>query len=77
MNTEQRVITLVAGEFGRDVEEITRETTFAGDLDADSLDTSMLAIDLENAFDLYVRDEEIETLETVGQVVDFIIEKGR
>jgi len=63
-----------------DVEEgqITDETHFVNDLQADSLDMAELVIDLEEAFGVQISDEDAQVIETVGGAVKYIEEhKGQ
>ncbi len=52
--------------------EITRETSFVNDLNADSLDTVELVMEFEEEFELSIPDEEAEKIQTVGQAIDYI-----
>lgn len=60
-----------------DVEEdkITKEASFADDLDADSLDLVELVMALEEEFDVAVDEEELEGIDTVGKAYDLIVNK--
>src|SRR5690625_3306365 len=59
-----------------DVEEsqITMEASFRDDLEADSLDVVELVMELEDEFDLEIADEEAESINTVGDAVNYIEE---
>jgi len=72
--TEQRIIEIVAEQMGVDKSEITRETSFVNDLNADSLDTVELVMEFEDEFELSIPDEEAEKIQTVGQAIDYIKE---
>lgn len=72
-DTEARIKAIVAEQLGVDVAEITRETSFVNDLNADSLDTVELVMEFEDEFDLSIPDEEAEKIQTVGQAIDHII----
>jgi len=69
---EQKVIEIVAEHMGVDKSEITRETSFANDLNADSLDTVELVMEFEDEFETSIPDEEAEKILTVGQAIDYI-----
>lgn len=55
-----------------DVSEIHMETTFLGDLGADSLDVYQIVLKLEDALQLHFEPKDIEKIETVGQAVELI-----
>ncbi len=55
-------------------EIITMDTNIADDLGADSLDVVELLMSIEEEFDVEIPDEKIESLRTVGSVVDYIQE---
>ena len=69
---EQKVIDIVAEQMGVDKAEITRETNFVNDLNADSLDTVELVMEFEDEFETSIPDEEAEKIQTVGQAIDYI-----
>lgn len=69
---EQKVIDIVAEQMGVDKAEITRDTSFINDLNADSLDTVELVMEFEDEFEMSIPDEEAEKIQTVGQAVDYI-----
>lgn len=69
---ELKVKKIVAEQMGVKEEEISRETSFVNDLNADSLDTVELVMELEEEFELSIPDEEAEKIQTVGQAIDYI-----
>jgi acyl carrier protein len=71
---EEKVIAIVAEQMGVDKSEITRDTNFVNDLNADSLDTVELVMEFEDEFETSIPDEQAEKIQTVGQVIDFIKE---
>lgn len=72
VDIEEKVIHIVAEQMSVDKGEITRATSFVNDLNADSLDTVELVMELEDEFDLTIPDEEAEKLKTVGEAIDYI-----
>lgn len=69
---EEKVIQIVSEQMSVDKGEIARGTSFVNDLNADSLDTVELVMELEDEFDLTIPDEDAEKLKTVGEAIDFI-----
>ena len=69
---EEKVIQIVSEQMSVDKGEIARETSFVNDLNADSLDTVELVMELEDEFDLTIPDEDAEKLKTVGEAIDYI-----
>ena len=63
-----------ADSLSKPVDEVTLESSFADDLDADSLDLVQMVMDLEEEFDITVEEEELEGITTVSgdQYVDTI-----
>ena len=70
---EKKVIEIISEQMGADKAEITRETSFINDLNADSLDTVELVMEFEDEFDMSIPDEEAEKIQTVGAAVDYIV----
>jgi len=70
---ETKVISIVAEQMGVDKSQITRNTSFVNDLNADSLDTVELVMELEDEFETSIPDEDAEKIQTVGQAVEFIM----
>jgi acyl carrier protein len=56
-------------------DKITKEASFADDLDADSLDLVELVMALEEEFDVAVDEEELEGIDTVGKAYELIVNK--
>ena len=69
---ESKVIDIVAEQMGIDKSEISRETSFTNDLNADSLDTVELVMEFEDEFETSIPDEQAEKIQTIGQAVEFI-----
>lgn len=56
--------------------EITEETSFKDDLNADSLDLFELVMALEDEFGIEIPSEDLEQLNTVGDVLNYLRDKG-
>ena len=69
---EEKVIDIISEQMGTDKGEITRETSFVNDLNADSLDTVELVMEFEDEFDMSIPDEEAEKIQTVGAAIDYV-----
>ena len=68
----ERIREIIAEQTGKDVEEITMETNVKTDLEADSLDLFQIINDIEDEFDVKI--ENVEGIETVGDVVKIVEE---
>ncbi len=71
-NIEQRVKKIVAEQLGVNETEVKTESSFAGDLGADSLDTVELVMALEEEFECEIPDDEAEKITTVQQAIDYV-----
>ncbi len=72
VNIQEKVTEIVSEQMGVDKGEITPETSFINDLNADSLDTVELVMEFEDEFDMSIPDEEAEKIQTVGAAIDYI-----
>ena len=67
---------IIAEQLGKDPDEITMETSFKDDLEADSLDLFELVMALEEEFGIDIPSEDLEKLATVGDVMKYLADKG-
>jgi acyl carrier protein len=70
---ESRIIELAAEQAGVGVGEVTRATHFLNDLHFDSLDLVEYAMEVEDELGVTVPDQEVEKLQTVQQVIDYVL----
>lgn len=70
-----RVTKVVSNQLSIDVQQITPEKSFVGDLGADSLDTVELVMALEDEFGFEIPDEDAEQITTVSSAVDYAYSK--
>lgn len=69
---EAKVIDIVAEQMGVDKSEISRETNFQTDLNADSLDIVELVMEFEDEFETSIPDDQAEKIQNIGQAIDYI-----
>ena len=77
----ERVRKIIAEQLGVDENDITPQTSFVDDLNADSLDLVELIMSLEEEFSkegksIEISDEDAEKIVTVQDAVNYIIEQG-
>lgn len=58
-------------------DEVTLESSFSHDLGADSLDLYQVLLNAQDVFDLEIDTEQLQSLETVAQAVDYMKEMKR
>lgn len=74
---QDKVIDIISEQMGVDKAEVSRDTSFINDLNADSLDTVELVMEFEDEFDLSIPDEEAEKIQTVGAAIDYIVKVAK
>lgn len=67
---------LIADQLSVDAEKVTREASFKEDLEADSLDLFEMVMALEEEFGVEIPSEDLEKLNTVGDVEEYLKDKG-
>ncbi len=72
----ERVKEVLVEQLGVDESQITEAASFQEDLDADSLDLVELIMELEDNFGVKISDEDAQSIQTVGQAVDYIAERS-
>ncbi len=68
----EKIKKILAEQLDADEEKMTMETNIADDLGADSLDVVELLMSIEDEFDVEIPDEAIDTMKTIGDVVEYI-----
>ncbi len=71
-----KVKEVIEDKLNADGVEITENTSFKDDLNADSLDLYELVMALEEEFDIEIPSEDLEQLLTVGDVLNYLSDKG-
>ena len=72
----EKMKAILAEQLGLSEDEITVESRFKEDLEADSLDLFELLTTLEEQYDMEIPAEDMEDLVTVGAVIDYLKKKG-
>ena len=67
-----RVKLIIAEELGVELDDIKMDTHITDDLGADSLDAVELIMSIEDAFDVEIPDEELQSVQTVSSIIEFL-----
>lgn len=70
----EKIRDIIAEKLNIDKEEITQESSFIDDLNADSIDIVELIMTLEDELEIEIPDEDVEGFKTVGDVVNYVKE---
>lgn len=70
----EKIKEITADRLGVDEGDVTPESSFRQDLEADSLDLVELIMELEEQFGMEIPDEEAEKITTVEEAVDYVSE---
>ncbi len=68
----EKVQEIIAEHLGLDVDEVAFESNIKNDLDADSLDEVEIVMELEDAFDIEIPDEDASRFVTVEDIVKYV-----
>ncbi len=68
----EKIQEIIAEKLSIDADQITLESSFVDDLNADSLDIVELVMALEDELDMEMPDEDVEGFKTVGDVVEYV-----
>ena len=76
MEIAQKVKEIISQQLDVDIAQIQEASSFIDDLGADSLAIMELVLALEENFDIDIPDEDTEKIQTVGDAVSYIRERG-
>jgi len=71
-DTLEKVQSIVVEHLGVEIDKVTDSASFIDDLGADSLDTVELVMAFEEEFGIEIPDDAAESIQTVGDAVNFI-----
>ena len=72
---QEKVFSVVAEELNVEVDSVNMGSNFIVDLIADSLDVVELVMKLEETFGIEIPEDQAESIQTVGQAIEFIESK--
>ncbi len=72
----EKMLPIIAEQLNVEESEIKMESNFKDDLGADSLDLFELVMALEEEFDVEIPSEDLESIVTVKDVVEYLKGKG-
>lgn len=68
----EKIVDIIREQLNIDDVEITEDTSFKEDLDVDSLDLLELVMAFEEEYNIELDPEELEGIQTVGDIMEFI-----
>ena len=70
---QDRLRQLVSTQLGVELDEVVKDARILDDLGADSLDVVELVMAMEETFDIVVPDEDVEGMQTIGDVESYLV----
>ena len=67
---------IISEQVNLDTSDLSPETSFKDDLGADSLDLFELVMALEEEYNMEIPTEDLADMETIGDVMDYLRNKG-
>ena len=68
----EKIRDLIVEEVGVDEEQVTMDASFKNDLNIDSMDLFEMVMTLEEEFDVEIPSEDLENIDTVGDLINYI-----
>ncbi len=72
----EKIRKMLSEQFGYDESTIDEDTDFKDDLNIDSLDLFEMTMGLEEEYSIEIPAEELSELNTVGDIINYLREKG-
>ena len=68
----EKFASIIADQLSANVDDITPDTSFADDLNADSLDLVEVIVTIEDELDINIDDDELQNIKTVGDAYELV-----
>lgn len=68
---KDRILELIAEQFGLNTDELSDDIDLRNDLNADSIDLVELVMSLEDEFGIEVNDEDLKNINTIGDIIEY------
>ena len=68
----EKIRDLIVEEVGVDADQVTMDASFKNDLNIDSLDLFEMVMTLEEELDVEIPSEDLEKIDTVGDLINYI-----
>ena len=72
----EKLVNIICEQLNKEAENIKPETRFQEDLEADSLDLFELVNAIEDEFEIEFDSDELDKVETVADVADYLRKQG-
>ena len=72
----EKIIEIIAGQLTVDSSTISESSSFKEDLGADSLELFELIMAVEEEYDIEIPSEDLNSMETVGDLITYLKNKG-
>ena len=72
----EKLQAIIAEQLGIEAGDVSAESNFKDDLNADSLDLFEMIMAMEEEFGVEIPSDDLEQLHTVGDVMDYLKNKG-
>ena len=72
MTNKERIAKVISEELRIDKDKIVPEANVFDDLNFDSLDSVQVILEIEREFDIETTDEEIDSIQTVQDIIDLV-----
>ncbi len=72
----EKIRDIIADQLSLDPSEINEDSSFKDDLEADSLDLYELVMAIEQEYDLEFPQDDLEGIQTVKDIMDYLAAKG-